>query len=287
MKPPFSVLVVYGDGSRVLRLSLPRPIAYGALGLAAAVALANLSLIEGQRGRMAALGQRVRAQREVIGSFDTRVAAVRGEILTWKALHAKMWKAFGSEADAGEAETGVGGGGDDDYAASGEEPGPGRQLSLLTTSVAEEGPRLRELERVVTRSGKIVSALPLRWPVHGQIKSGYGLRPSPWTGALERHHGVDIGGPPGTPVLAPAAGTVVDVGSRGGFGKHIVLDHGHSIKSRYAHLQKLDVTVGQQVEKGQMLGRVGSTGRSTGPHLHYEVLMEGKPVDPSKLLWDR
>src|SRR5439155_330020 len=115
--------------------------------------------------------------------------------------------------------------------------------------------------RVSTRTGRIVHALPLRWPVRGRVKSGYGARRSPWNGAREVHEGIDIGSPPGTPIESPAAGTVVEASSQGGLGKHVTLDHGNGVRSRYGHLKKLDVKVGQQVAKGQVIGRVGSTGR--------------------------
>jgi len=289
MKPPFSLLVVHGDGSRVLRVSLPRWIVYGTLGSVAAVAAVGLSAEYVFRQRdgneVAELRRRVDDQRAVIDSFQTRVAAVRGEITTWRALHAKMWEAFGPEAGA-EEETGIGGAAPDALA-TGVEPPRGEELDLLASSVAEEEPRLRELARVIGRAGTIVHALPLRWPVHGPVKSGYGLRRSPWSGAPEHHEGIDIGSPPGTPVEAPAAGSVVEASSQGDFGKHVMLDHGNGVRSLYGHLKRVDVKVGQRVAKGQVIGLVGSTGRSTGPHLHYEVLMAGKPVDPSRFLWER
>jgi len=284
MKPPFSVLVVHGDGSRVLRVCLPRWIVYGTLGSFAVLAAASLSggyvLRLGQGDQVAALRRRVDEQRTLIDSFHTRVAAVRSEITAWRALHAKMWDALGPEAGAG-----AGGATPEAVGpAAGVEPSPREELDLLATSVTQEGPRLRELAHAIGRTGKIVHALPLRWPVHGPVKSGYGMRRSPWNGAPEHHDGIDIGSPPGTPVESPAPGTVVEASPQGSFGKHIMLDHGNGVRSLYGHLKKLDVKVGQRVAKGQVIGLVGSTGRSTGPHLHYEVLMAGKPVDPSGFL---
>src|SRR5438093_1420683 len=151
----------------------------------------------------------------------------------------------------------------------------------------------RSASRATTRSsGRRTArwwrcALPLRWPVRGPVKSEYGLRHSPWNGAWERHPGIDIGSPPGTPVTSPAPGRVVAASSQGGYGKHVTLAHGNGVKSRYAHLKQLDVKLGQRIEKGQVIGLVGSTGRSTGPHLHYEVLVEGKRVDPRGFLWEQ
>ena len=284
MKPPFSLLVVHGDGSRVLRVDLPRWIVYGTLGSLAALFAASLAgeyLVGRLDGdQVAALRRRVDDQRALIDSFHTRVAAVRGEIMAWKALHTRMWEALRPDAGAevrGAAAAAV-------APVAGVEPTPREDLDLLATAVGQEGPRLRELARVTTRTGRIVHALPLRWPVRGPVKSGFGLRRSPWNGAREVHEGIDIGSPPGTPIESPAAGTVVEASSQGGLGKHVTLDRGNGVRSRYGHLKKLDVKVGQRVVKGQVIGLVGSTGRSTGPHLHYEVVVAGKPVDPSPFL---
>jgi len=286
MKPPFNLVVVHGDGSRVLRLCVPRWIAYGVLGSGAAVlaATAGLSgeyaLHRRQAGQMEALRQRADEQRALIDALRTQVPAIRNEIMGWKALHAKMWKAFGETATDGAAS-------ETRAPTDGVELRPSEELELLASGVAEESPRLRKLERVVSRTGKILKALPLRWPVRGRVNSEYGLRRSPWNGARERHDGIDIGSPPGTPVKSPAAGTVVAASSHGDFGKHVTIDHGNGLRSLYGHLEAVDVKAGQRVEKGQVIGLVGNTGRSTGPHLHYELLVKGKPVDPRGFLLDQ
>ena len=290
MRRSLSILLVHGDGSRVRRVYLPRWIVSGTLGLVAAVAAATIglagryALLLRESSRTAALRQRADDER-VLDSFQTRIAAVRTELRTWKALHTKMWKAFGLAASSERTRTGAGGGTLDAGAPNPEaESRPSGELDLLATSVADEGPRLRELERVIGRMGKVMNALPLSWPVRGQIDSEYGLRRSPWGRGREHHDGIDIGSLSGTPVRCPAAGTVVAASSHGGYGRNVVLDHGNGVESRYAHLKKIDVKLGQRVERGQVIGLVGSTGRSTGPHLHYEVLVEGKPVDPRSFL---
>jgi len=293
MRAPFSVLVVRDDGSRVHRLHVPRWIAQSSLGLVAAMAAATAGVsgeyvfLKQQSGHVAAVERRLDDDRQLIESFQTRLAAIRQEIVTWKTLHAKMWEPFGPEAMSGESGTGVGGAGPDDEPASDENPPLSRELDLLAATVAEEGPRVRELEHVISHTAKIVNALPLQWPIHGHVNSEYGPRRSPWTGVREHHGGIDIGSPPGTPVKCPAAGTVVEAASWGDYGTHVTLDHGNGVRSIYGHLQKLEVKTGQKVERGQVLGLVGSTGRSTGPHLHYEILVQGNPVDPRGFLWER
>jgi murein DD-endopeptidase MepM/ murein hydrolase activator NlpD len=108
-----------------------------------------------------------------------------------------------------------------------------------------------------------------------------GVRSNPFGGSsLEYHKGQDIAAPIGTPVIATADGTVVIAGWLRGYGWVVYIDHGNGISTRYGHLSRIDVTVGQSIKRGEQLGLVGSTGRSTGPHLHYEVRINGQPVSP-------
>jgi murein DD-endopeptidase MepM/ murein hydrolase activator NlpD len=122
------------------------------------------------------------------------------------------------------------------------------------------------------------------WPVEGRRASGLGFRPDPFTGERSFHSGLDLAAPPGTPVVAMWAGRVVHAGPRGGYGLLVELDHGDGITTRYAHLSRVDVTVGAVVRRGEPIGAVGSTGRSTGPHLHLEVRERGVVHDPEPLL---
>lgn len=118
----------------------------------------------------------------------------------------------------------------------------------------------------------------------GWISSGFGRRKSPFTGAMEFHSGVDIAAHVGTPVVATAAGTVIFSGYKGALGKAVVIDHGFGIVTRYGHLDKYRVKAGQNVARGEVIGKVGTTGRSTGPHLHYEVRLNDIPVNAEKYM---
>lgn len=291
MRPPFSLVFVHGDGSRVRRLTVPRWVGYGLLlvpGAVAGVALALAgaqALIAYQRTELAGLHRRVEDQTQLIEGFRVTASTVRNELAAWKAMHANMWEALGPELGGG-SKTGVGG---IRASAEGEErvaAGPNDELALLLESVTEEGPRIRELERLIGRTGEVVSSLPLRWPVRGRVNSEYGKRTSPWGGAAEHHSGLDISTPLGTPVMCPASGKVLLAGGGGDYGRHVVVEHGNGVRSLYGHLSKVEVRAGQRVEKGQLLGLTGSTGRSTGPHLHYELRVAGKSVNPRKFLWE-
>jgi len=128
--------------------------------------------------------------------------------------------------------------------------------------------------------------VPIRKPIMGEIdtSSGFGVRMDPFLRGPAMHTGIDIRGNPGDPVHATASGTVTNAGWSGGYGKMVEIDHGNGFATRYGHLSAIDVEVGRTVKIGQIVGRVGSTGRSTGPHLHYETRVEGDAVDPQKFL---
>jgi len=129
------------------------------------------------------------------------------------------------------------------------------------------------------------AAIPSIWPVMGALEGGMGGRHNPFTGrGWEYHEGQDIDATYGTPVEAAATGRVIIAGRQRGYGNVIYIDHGAGLSTRYGHLSQINVAVGQTVTRGQTIGLVGSTGRSTGPHLHYEVRINNQPVDPKRYL---
>jgi len=128
------------------------------------------------------------------------------------------------------------------------------------------------------------SAAPALWPVMGRITSSFGERIDPFNGEGAFHSGVDIGSSYGHAIVAPADGVVTLTDTLGGYGKTIMIDHGNSICTRYGHLSGFAVTPGQRVQRGDVIGYVGESGRSTGPHLHYEVRIYDTPVNPYKYL---
>jgi murein DD-endopeptidase MepM/ murein hydrolase activator NlpD len=118
-------------------------------------------------------------------------------------------------------------------------------------------------------------------PVARTESSGYGWREDPINRRAKFHHGTDYRGKRGTPVLAAGTGTVIFAGNRGGYGRVVFIDHGNSVITRYAHLKRIDVKVGDTLTAGQQLGQLGSSGRATGAHLHFEVRLTGRSVDPN------
>jgi murein DD-endopeptidase MepM/ murein hydrolase activator NlpD len=150
--------------------------------------------------------------------------------------------------------------------------------------------RERELESAQRAAGIAGSADSsgssgmFSWPVTGTITSPFGWRSNPFGGAPEFHQGLDIAAPSGTTVTAAAGGTVIMAQWYGGYGNYILIDHGGGYSTGYGHLSAIYVSSGQSVQRGQAIGAVGSTGQSTGPHLHFEVRIAGKPVDPAPRL---
>ena len=128
--------------------------------------------------------------------------------------------------------------------------------------------------------------VPLHAPVTGEIDetSPFGVRVDPFLHVPAMHTGIDFRGEMGEPIHATAAGTVTMAGWSGGYGNMVEVNHGNGLATRYGHLSKIDVTVGQSIRLGQVIGRLGSTGRSTGPHVHYETRVDGEAVNPSKFL---
>lgn len=130
-------------------------------------------------------------------------------------------------------------------------------------------------------------AVPSRMPLgQASLTSGYGMRRHPVLGGRRKHNGIDLAAPTGTPVYATADGTVSRANWFSSYGKYISIEHGGELQTRYAHLSRIAVSDGQRVRKGDVIGYVGSTGRSTGPHLHYEVRVSGRAVDPRPYLDD-
>jgi murein DD-endopeptidase MepM/ murein hydrolase activator NlpD len=150
---------------------------------------------------------------------------------------------------------------------------------LNTRSETQERSLIQLIDRMRNREIRLAST-PAVWPIQGYLTSKFGMRISPFTGQRKFHAGIDIGASPGTPVYAPADGTVLFVGSRAGYGHTLIIGHGYGLVTCYAHNSKVTVEKGQQVKRGDLIAQVGNTGRSTGPHLHYEVRLNGKAEDP-------
>jgi len=163
----------------------------------------------------------------------------------------------------------------------------GPAMPVESESLAELESKMNRIERDLRRYEREIgnSHTPSIWPVAGTLESGFGGRRNPFGGSsYEFHSGQDIDAEWGTPVIAGAHGTVTFSGWQNGYGQLVVIDHGGGLTTRYGHLSSISASVGQLIQRGEFLGRVGSTGRSTGPHLHYEVRINDQPVNPLQYL---
>lgn len=154
-------------------------------------------------------------------------------------------------------------------------------VATLAAKMSRLEEDMRAYEAILRKRGYT----PTVWPVEGTLEAGFGGRRNPFGGGgYEFHSGQDIEAAWGAPVVAGASGRVSFVGWQNGYGQLVVIDHGGGLTTRYGHLSHIDVENGQTVERAQLVGKVGSTGRSTGPHLHYEVRINDQPVNPQQYL---
>jgi murein DD-endopeptidase MepM/ murein hydrolase activator NlpD len=164
------------------------------------------------------------------------------------------------------------------------QPGLKTDIDIMKDRTSELENQLRLLEQVAEKRATILRFTPTIWPVRGNITSHYGNRLDPFNGDAELHLGLDIAGIYGTPVHAPADGVVIYAARKAAYGYLIIVDHGNGLTTRHGHLSRFNVRVGQRIRKNDVIGFVGTTGRSTAPHLHYEVRQNDHPVNPRNYL---
>ncbi|MFL5911066.1 MAG: murein hydrolase activator EnvC family protein [Gaiellaceae bacterium] len=231
--------------------------------IAAQVQTAKLQ-VAAARKKTAAVKQSVQTEANVINARVQEEAYVRGRLL------ASRGKLAGAKASKAHVL----------LATKAQERAEQREWQSISAASAQIEAKIRASEAAPSdgSAGSTTAATPsaagLIWPLQGPITSPFGPR---WGGF---HPGIDIGVPEGTPIHAAAAGTVIWCGWDGGYGNLVVIDHHDGIATAYAHQSRIEVSCNQNVEQGQEIGRVGSTGFSTGPHLHFEVRVNGSPVDP-------
>lgn len=231
--------------------------------------------------QLAQLRQENEDLRRVNESFETSIRTLQEKLTEYEDRTMQLAIIAGLDPGTGSAEAGVGG---EPFLATGRgdradfasiEGRAGRLESTLDTIANRLEERLRW-----------ISATPAIAPAKGIVTSNFGRRRDPLTGATSYHEGVDIAAAPGQKVRAAADGVVVRAGRIGGLGKAVYVAHGFGLTTRYGHMSKISVQPGQQLKRGDLVGYVGSTGRSTGYHLHYEVHLDGKPVNPVAYILD-
>jgi murein DD-endopeptidase MepM/ murein hydrolase activator NlpD len=282
MKQEYFVLVLaHSLRGRLRRVHIPHSAVYAVLGLALLGCFSALGFIASY-GRMVLkvanynnlksevdnLRSRYQNLQKVVNETNTQMASLQ--------LYAKeVSVAYGIKQRL-EGPT--------DVAAEGKLV-PSFAESLADFNYLRSAQMLALSNRRAGRFGSGLKSLPSLWPVQGRLLSGFAIRTDPFSGEGAFHKGVDIGAPTGTPVHSAADGIVVTAEPvTGGYGRLVVVDHGGGVQTYYAHLSKILVYTGQEVHCGDLVGLVGSSGRTTAPHLHYEVRVGGAPMNPYRYL---
>jgi murein DD-endopeptidase MepM/ murein hydrolase activator NlpD len=240
----------------------------------------QVSELEALRLQNAALSVQTQEYTVNLGRFEGRLSLLRRTV-------AKLGVISGVEQDVAGADGVIGGfGGVTGVEAVPPSSDPDVVADSLSRSLSDLVARSTRLESFYADQQELLAHTPSVWPVRGFLSSGYGRRNDPFTGRRIRHPGIDVSAPLGTEVTAPADGRVVAVGRRGAYGKAIIIDHGNEVVTRYGHLQDYNVRAGQEIRRGDVIGFVGNTGRSNGPHLHYEVWVQDKLQNPIHYILD-
>jgi murein DD-endopeptidase MepM/ murein hydrolase activator NlpD len=161
-----------------------------------------------------------------------------------------------------------------------------RALAAIDESLTTLTRRSAQLEEFYRDQTLVLASTPSIWPVRGYLSAGFGNRLDPFTGQRDFHSGIDISTPIGTRIFAPADGVILSAAEQGGYGNALIMDHGYGVVTRYGHLDAYAVRPGQRVRRGDLIGFVGNTGRSTGPHLHYEVWVRDQAQNPIHFILD-
>lgn len=223
--------------------------------------------------------------REVNEEFESSIRKLQDQLTSYEdrtrqlAIVAGIATLGDATTAADTAEAGIGGGAPVDEIGVEDLPAMQGRLRQIDGT-------LKAVETRLHQRARWISQTPAITPVKGILTSGFGYRNDPVTHGRGDHQGVDIAAAPGQPVRASADGIVMRAGTIGGLGKAIYLAHGYGVTTRYGHMSKVEVRPGQRVKRGDIIGRVGNTGRSTGYHLHYEVRQDGQPVNPLVYILD-
>jgi murein DD-endopeptidase MepM/ murein hydrolase activator NlpD len=159
-----------------------------------------------------------------------------------------------------------------------------QELTQLKGAASKQEASLQMLIEYFEDKRSLYASTPSVWPVRGWVTSPFGNRTSPFSGILKFHEGMDIAAQTGTPVVAPADGVIIKAGFSTGYGNMVEISHGYGLRTIFGHNSRLNVKAGQRVRRGDVISYVGDTGSSTGPHLHYEVRVNGLPVNPVKYM---
>ena len=244
-----------------------------------------------QHIQLAGLERERSQQADRVALLDKKFSEIQQQMRRLREFDAKLRVIASLEnPEEGDALLGVGGlepgyagmrrGSEDDQSVMGSE------ADRLYAEVKIRERSFQELFASLQGKRAQLACTPSVHPAHGWLTSRFGYRRDPFTGLRQFHEGIDISNRTGTPIIAPADGVVSRIRQEYGLGVVLTIDHGHGIATRYGHLARVQMTVGQRVKRGQVIAAMGNTGRSTGPHVHYEVRLNGAPVNPEHYIFN-
>jgi murein DD-endopeptidase MepM/ murein hydrolase activator NlpD len=294
----FTVIVVSDHSQAVRKFRVPRKWLQNAgyvgagVGLVALLTLGHYFALLGASSENAVLKEENAQLRSQVLLVQEKVAHISATLDRVERFDAKLRTAVTQLQDP-ERNLAIGPVGEAEHEAAIPGPAPAAEanlsalpgkLSSLETEASRQEQSLRELQEYFDDQRSLLASTPSIWPTRGWVTSDFGTRMDPYTAERKMHQGMDIASPHGQTVYAPSDGTIVFLGSEGGYGKVLVIDHGYGVKTRYGHLSEIGVHLGDRVKRGEKVASVGNTGRSTGPHLHYEVRVNGIPENPRKFI---
>jgi len=293
----FTVFVVPQDPSRVRKLRLPLNLLraiFIMLGISFAAfsfMIFDYTQVKLKTHELNSLKKENAVQKIQLQAFASKVSDLEFYMAKLKQFDKKLRIITNMEVPAGSSQVlGIGGPSfeEDTATLEGARAGLIKQMhsdldQLKAEAMAQEK-SFTELNEHLFKQTSLFASTPAIWPARGWVTSNFGYRISPFTGLRQMHEGMDIANAMGTLVLAPANGIVSRVDRENGLGKNITINHGYGILTKYGHLSETYVHVGKRVKRGEKIASIGNTGRSTGPHLHYEVVINGVNINPEKYI---
>ncbi|MEN8728735.1 MAG: M23 family metallopeptidase [Desulfuromonadales bacterium] len=285
----FTILVIPEGSHQVrrfgVRMNMIKGAAFAAviLLLGLAVLITDYVLTNFDRNELERLQVENLSQREELHRLVVKLENLRQEIVVLAQNDAKVRVMAKLSAPKGDSMVGVGGPATQDDVK--------REFSDIQQRIDEVRRQIdlrresqEEIQGILNDQRSLLAAKPVGWPVKGWLTSSFGMRRDPFNGRRKMHEGLDIAARTGTAVVATADGIVSSVKTEPGYGKVVIVDHGYGYRTIYGHNSKYYVKVGQRVRRGERIAAVGNTGRSTGSHVHYEIRLNGVPVNPYKYL---
>ena len=289
-----------GPNERVRTLSISKSVIKSVLISLAAVAVLSFYLVyeyndvKGKVGELQSMREELMQQKAQVQNFALNLLDYKRQMFLLRDLDTKLRRAV-SLGPRDKAQQVLGIGGPDELGLQNLTTMGGKkqeealkemhqELTQLKGAATRQETSLQMLIEYFEDKRSLYASTPSVWPVRGWVTSPFGNRNSPFTGIPTFHEGMDIAAQTGTPVMSPADGVVIKAGFGTGYGNVVELSHGYGIKTIFGHNSRLNVKVGQRVKRGDVISYVGDTGSSTGPHLHYEVRLNGLPVNPVRYL---